>query len=168
MKRRTLIAISLALLMISVVSGVVYTQGTHDYDTNVPGSVSATQVDEGEVGDREVLKYENETVQEITSLKSILEAGGAVAPVQGQRDVELLRSLAKYEASPSDTKSVTGVFYVRHEGEVYRVAPEVLMCTRDWYLCWKNLPPIISILSLLGFVTMALYLLYTRMNSESG
>jgi len=130
--RRILIVISLALVI--TIAGVSYLFLPIADDANSPGSVDAIPVNETEVGNREVIDYKNETIQEMDTLRASIRAahkenGSVGFPIRGtdsQREAELLRSLAKYEPITRGSLSdFPGVFYVRYEGQVYEIYPNV-------------------------------------------
>jgi len=84
--------------------------------------------------------------------------------------IEQLRQLPMYEPPGPDhggTYKEVGIFYVRYEGEVYRVEFSIDRCI-DSHLCDNHIRIYIFLLSFLGFATIVLYLLYTSVRRKLG
>jgi len=141
-----------------------------------PGIISAEKIDEGEVGDRDVLSYENNSTFQIVPPAILRDRGYSTVLKgrEGQEVVEKLRQLPMYEPPPSErggAYKLEGIFYLRYQGEVYRVEFSIDRCIDNPYTCTDAIIFEIFLISFLGFATVALYLLYTRLRrnpEESG
>jgi len=132
-------------------------------------------VDEREVGDREVLDFEkNRTVRMVAEISLAMEGnpeGSSLGISRENMDgIEQLRQLPMYEPpgpDPGTGFKKVGIFYVRYEGEVYRVEFSIDRCIDDPF-CETNMLIYISLASFLGFATIVLYLLYTSVRRKLG
>lgn len=92
-----------------------------------PGEVAAVRINETKIENREILDYDDDRIENISTLRSVVvfaqnedtRSKSSSIPVRSESELERLLSIAEYK--PVKFELDVDVFYVRYEGEVYEI-----------------------------------------------